>query len=187
VVRRTPVTYEQASTLRDALAAGIALEGFHRQCQVLTVANLAQVVNILQAPVMTDGPHMWLTPTYHVLRLHAPHIGATAVPVGIEHGNSLPGGLPAVSATASRTDAGIAVTVINRHLDQPASVRIACADAPDHAYGQLLTADSPRAVNSVAEPDRVVPTALMVARDGDAAWRVELPPHALATIVLRSA
>src|SRR3712207_7070105 len=27
---RDPVTYEQANTLRDALAAAIALEGFHR-------------------------------------------------------------------------------------------------------------------------------------------------------------
>ena len=70
------------SPLRDALAAAVALEGFHRQCNVLTLANLAQVVNVLQAPVMTDGARMWLTPTYHALRMHTPHIGATALPVG---------------------------------------------------------------------------------------------------------
>ncbi|MFO7170108.1 MAG: alpha-L-arabinofuranosidase C-terminal domain-containing protein, partial [Chloroflexota bacterium] len=55
VPRREPLTYEQAGTLRDALAAAVALEGFHRQCQQLTLANLAQVVNVLHAPVMTDG------------------------------------------------------------------------------------------------------------------------------------
>jgi alpha-N-arabinofuranosidase len=180
------VTYEQANTLRDALAAAIALEGFHRQCNVLTLANLAQVVNVLQAPLMTEGARMWLTPTYHALRLHAPHIGATALPVTVDQGASLPDGSSAVSATASRTEAGLAITLINRHYTQEASVRVVCADAPGQASGQVLRADSPRAVNSAAEPDRVAPVALEVAGDGQDGWRVELPPHSMATVVFRA-
>ncbi len=183
VVCRSPVTYEQANTLRDALAAGIALEGFHRQCTVLSLANLAQIVNVLQAVVMTEGQRMWLTPTYHVLRLHQPHIGATAVPVEVTHGDSLPGGSSAVSATASRKDGRLAVTMINRHWNGPASVRLAGENGTGEASGQLLTADSPRAMNSPSDPDRVAPVALAVHRDGDG-YRVELPPHSLATVVL---
>ncbi|HEU5090949.1 MAG TPA: alpha-L-arabinofuranosidase C-terminal domain-containing protein, partial [Roseiflexaceae bacterium] len=80
---RDPITYEQANTLRDVLAAGIALEGFHRQCAVLSLANLAQIVNVLQSVAMTDGATIWLTPTYHVLRMHTPHLGATALPVDV--------------------------------------------------------------------------------------------------------
>jgi alpha-N-arabinofuranosidase len=182
---RDPVTYEQANTLRDALAAAIALEGFHRQCRVLTLANLAQIVNVLQAVVMTDGPRMWLTPTYHALRLHAPHIGATALPVTISQGGSLPDGSSAVSATASRTDDGLAVTLINRHYRQEASVRVECADAPGDATGQLLSADSPSAINSVDRPNAVAPVALSVSGDGPARWQVDLPPHSLATLVIK--
>ncbi len=182
---REPVTYEQANTLRDALAAAVALEGFHRQCNVLSLANLAQIVNVLQSVVNTEGPRIYLTPTYHALRLHAPHIGATALPVAVEGGEALPGGGPAVSATASRSAEGVAVTLINRHYSAGASVRIACADAPPVAAGQLLAADSPAAANSADEPERVRPAALSVARDGDA-WRVELPPHSMATVTLRS-
>jgi alpha-L-arabinofuranosidase len=55
--------FDQRSTLRDALAAAIALEGFHRRCQVLTLANLAQVVNVLHAVVVTDESGMFRTPT----------------------------------------------------------------------------------------------------------------------------
>jgi alpha-L-arabinofuranosidase len=187
VTPRTPVTYEQAGTLRDALAMGIALEGFHRQCQVLTLANLAQVVNVLQAPVMTDGARMWLTPTYHALRLHTPHIGAAALPVEVAHGGSLPDGSSAVSATASRSSAGLAITLINRHFAQSASVGIVCAGAPGHASAQILAAGSPRAANSAGQPNQVAPAALAVARDGADGWRVELPPHALATVTLRTA
>ncbi len=186
MARRKPTTYEQACTLRDALAAAVGLEGFHRQCQVLTLANLAQIVNVLHAPVMTAGARMWLTPTYHALRLHAPHIGATALPVEIGHSNALPDGSSAVTATASRNHDGLALTLINRHFDQDAGVRVLCTDAPAQAEGQMLTADSPAAGNSADEPDRVAPARLMVAADGRGAWRVELPPHTLATVIFRS-
>ena len=101
-------------------------------------------------------------------------------------GGSLPDGASAVSATASRTDAGMAITLTNRHYDQPASVRLVCADAPGQAQGQMLTADSPRVVNSADAPDRVAPAALDVARDGQDGWRVELPPHTIATILIQS-
>ncbi len=182
---RVPTTYEQAGTLRDALAAAVALEGFHRQCRVLSMANLAQIVNVLHAPVMTEGARMWLTPTYHALRLHAPHIGATALPVEITNGASLPGGAAAVSATASRGDGGLAITLVNRHFDQPASVRIAGADLPGQASGLLLSASTPQAANSADHPDLVAPAALAVSGDGRAGWRVELPAHSMATVVVR--
>jgi alpha-N-arabinofuranosidase len=185
VVRREPITYEQAGTLRDALAAAAALEGFHRQCRVLTLANLAQIVNVLQAPIMTAGDRIWLTPTYHALRLHAPHIGATALPVEVEQSSQLSTGASAVTATASRTADGLALTLINRHFDQGASVRVSCADAPDLTSGQMLMADSPFAGNSAEHPDRVAPADLPIASDGRGAWRIELPPHTLATVLFR--
>ena len=182
---RFPVTYEQAGTLRDALAAGIALEGFHRQCFVLTLANLAQVVNVLHAVLMTDGPRMWRTPTYHALRMHTPHLGASALPVSVVEAAALPNGSPAVSGTASVRDCAVAVTVINRHMRTEADV---CVDVglPELrcVSSRILTASSPREVNSAEDPDHVVPVDLPVAPDGRCTWRMELPPHSLATMVL---
>ena len=181
---RRPITYEQAGTLRDALAAAIALEGFHRQCTVLSMANLAQIVNVLHAPVMTgpDGGRMWVTPTYHALRLHAPHIGATALRVVVDGGATVPGGTAAVSGTASTDGAGIAVTLINRHLTEGATVTIRGAGNADIARGEVLTAASPREQNSPDDPNRVAPVPLSVSGNRADGWRVELPPHALATL-----
>lgn len=181
---RQPTTYEQANTLRDALAAAVALEGFHRQCNVLSLANLAQIVNVLQSVVNTEGPDMWLTPTYHALRLHAPHVGATALPVEVSGGEALPTGAPAVSATASHGPGGLAVTLVNRHYRAGASVRFACAGTFEAPCGELLAADSPAAANTAATPELVAPSELAVARDGEC-WRVELPPHSMATVTLR--
>lgn len=180
---REPITYEQAGTLRDALAVGAALEGFHRQCCVLSMANLAQIVNVLHAPVMTDGASMWVTPTYYALQMHMPHIGATALPVEVITGQTMQGSeTSAVTATASSTAAGISVSFVNRHYDQPASVLLNIAGTKQVTRAQLLTADSPRAVNSAQTPDRVALSALNVSADGVGQWRIELPPHSLATV-----
>jgi alpha-N-arabinofuranosidase len=174
--------YEQPSTVRDALAVGVALEGFHRQCGVLKLANLAQVVNVLQAVVVTDGARMFCTPTYHAFRLHAAHLGATALPVHTSAGESLPDGSPAVTGTASRAGGGIAVTLINRHLTLAADVCVDVGEEVGGATGQILTADSPRATNCADEPDRVALAPLTVTAEGRRACRVQLPPHSMATL-----
>jgi alpha-N-arabinofuranosidase len=180
---RRPITYEQAGTLRDALAAAVALEGFHRQCTVLSMANIAQIVNVLHAPVMTEpnGGRMWRTPTWHVFHLHAPHVGATALPVEIGGSASVPDGDLAVSGTASMNAHGMAVTLINRHLTDAANISIRGIMGTE-PRGTLLTAATPREQNSADDPDRVALTALAVAGNARDGWHIDLPPHAIATV-----
>ncbi len=186
-LHRKPDTYEQAGTLRDALAVGIALEGFHHQCHVLSLANLAQIVNVLHAPVMTDGAAMWLTPSYYALQLHIPHIGASALPVDVAQGTAVPVGevsFAAVSGTASEQAGGVAVTLINRHFDQPAAITLHVPGTSQATRAQLLASESPRASNSAQFPDQVALAPLTVGAEGNGTWRVELPAHSMATIQL---
>ena len=65
-------------------------------------------------------------------------------------------------------------------------MRLANTNLPDHATGQLLAANNPRAYNSAGTPDQVAPTALAVQRDGRDGWLIDLPPHSMATVVLRA-
>lgn len=163
--------YEQANTLRDALMAAVALEVFHRACRTLSLANMAQIVNVLQTLVVTDGPRMALTPTYHLFKMHRPHIGRTALQTEVEGSGSLPDGTPAVTATA--TDAP-AVTIINRHFSEEATIRV-----PGWTKTvTLLSAERPNAQNTPDEPDAVGTRTLDVI-DG----HVDLPPHSIATLV----
>jgi alpha-N-arabinofuranosidase len=182
VRRRSPVTYEQAGTLRDALAAGVMLEAFHRQCNVLSLANLAQVVNVLQAPIMTEGEQMWLTPTCYAFNLHKPHIGAQALPVMVDQGDNLPDGTSAVTATASTSAQGMAITLINRHYTNPAVVHFGAPGTS--CSGQLLSAPQVNAVNSIEQPESVHLVDLPVSRESANNWRVELPSHSMATVVI---
>jgi alpha-N-arabinofuranosidase len=180
VERRVPATFEQANTLRDGLATGIAFEGFHRQCRVLTMANLAQMVNVLQAVVVTDGPTCVKTPTYYALWMHRPHMGAEALQVDVEAGPAGPFGRPALSATASGRSDGVAVTLINREYRRPIVAGI--QSAGNVASSWVLTADSPNAVNDPAHPERVSPRRLAVDCSRAGRCTITLPPHSMATI-----
>src|SRR5204863_1844766 len=70
----------QQNSIRDAVTAGINLNIFNNHCDRVTMANIAQMVNVLQALILTDGPRMILTPTYHVFEMYKVHQGATLLP-----------------------------------------------------------------------------------------------------------
>ena len=177
------VKYEQPSTLRDAIAAAIAFEGFHRQSSVLSMANLAQICNVLHAPVQTRGEHLWLTPTYYLLQMHAPHLGGTALRCAIEEGEDASNGVAALGATATQSEAGVAVSLTNRRFEEPIEVRL-LKPAPTLRTARLLAGPSADAHNGPGQDD-VLPNALHWAEDGDAIV-FALPPHSAATLTFVS-
>jgi len=63
----------QQNTMRDALVAGINLNIFNQHADRVRMANIAQVVNVLQAMILTEGERMVLTPTYHVFKMFSDH------------------------------------------------------------------------------------------------------------------
>lgn len=63
----------QQNTMRDALVAGINLNIFNKHCNRVKMANIAQMVNVLQAVILTEGDKMILTPTYHVFNMYKHH------------------------------------------------------------------------------------------------------------------
>jgi len=74
----------QQNTMRDALVAGINLNIFNKHSDVVVMANIAQMVNVLQAVILTEGEKMLLTPTYHVFDMYKEHQGATLLESFIE-------------------------------------------------------------------------------------------------------
>lgn len=59
--------------MRDALAAGINLNIFNKYSKRVRMANIAQLVNVLQSVILTEGPRMVKTPTYHVFHMYQCH------------------------------------------------------------------------------------------------------------------
>lgn len=94
----------QQNSLRDALAAGVTLDIFNNHCDRVRMANIAQTVNVLQSMILTDGPKMILTPTYHVFDMYQVHHDAVLLPARLECDDYEHEGekIPSISVSASR-------------------------------------------------------------------------------------
>jgi len=183
-----PGFLQQQNTLRDGVIAALNLDIFMRSADRVRGANIAQMVNVLQAMILTDGPRMLLTPTYHVYRMYVPFQDATLVSVGFDAGNYLHGDirLPAVDAIAARDRAGgLWLAMINVDPNRAAQVG-ATVEGPASrtAVGEVLTAATVDAHNSFDRPDQVVPRPF-AGRLSGSQLLFDLPPKSVAVVELR--
>jgi alpha-N-arabinofuranosidase len=177
----------QQNTLRDALVAGLHLNAFNNHAERVFMANIAQTVNVLQAPILTEGPHMLLTPTYHIFDLYKVHGGAVKLPVYVESGSA--GGLPALSASASEDGEGrIHLSLINIDAEQEQDLRIELRGltlSPSvQASGRLLSSEKMTAHNTFAAPDQVRITDFTAFSLSGGRLALTLPPMSAATLEL---
>jgi alpha-N-arabinofuranosidase len=176
---------EQQNSVRDAILAALNLNIFARHADRVRIANIAQMVNVLQAMILTDKEKMVLTPTYHVFKMYLPFQDATFVPVSFEAGSYTHGDitLPRVDAIAARDEAGrlsLAVTNIdpNRAVDIEASL---VGITTGSAIGETLTAPKVDSVNTFEAPDTVAPSPIS-AKVKDGRLALKLAPKSVTVI-----
>lgn len=117
----------QQNTMRDAITAGLTLNSFNNHAERVKMANIAQMINVLQAIVLTDDTRMVLTPTYHVFDLYQPHMDATLLPNNLQSPLYTFAGenLNALSVSCSADKNGkISITLVN--LDPNNDIKITC-------------------------------------------------------------
>ena len=126
-------TLGQVSTLRDALLAGLSLDIFHRHADRVGMANIAQLVNCLQALFVAHEDKFVVTPNYHVFDMYKAHMGAESVrtafsapSVGYDR-NGQPARIWGLNGSASRKDKTLTLTVVNPSPDTPRESEIAVA------------------------------------------------------------
>jgi alpha-L-arabinofuranosidase len=183
-----PGFLRQQNTLRDALVASLTLDIFTQHAERVRMANIAQMVNVLQAMILTDGPKMVLTPTYHVFALYKPFQDATRVPLQLQSPDYRHGGytVPAVHGSAVRAKDGhvyVALTNLDPNDGARVQVTLAGIDAST-VSGQILTAPAITALNTFDAPDAVKPVAFDGARIAGGALQVDLPAKAIVMLKL---
>src|SRR5262245_57296774 len=77
----------QQNSMRDAVLAALNLNIFARHAERVRMANIAQMINVLQAMILTDKEKMVLTPTYYVFKMYLPFQNATLVPITFDAGS----------------------------------------------------------------------------------------------------
>lgn len=152
----------QQNSLRDAIAAALNFNIFARNADRVRMANIAQMVNVIQSVILTDGPNMLLTPTYHVHRMYLPFQDATLIPVTFAPGSYSFGTvtLPQVDIIAARAkDGHVWLALTNIDPNKPASVTANVAGmTATSAAGEVLTAGRVDSVNTFASKSAVAPT-----------------------------
>ena len=183
-----PGFLQQQNTLRDAVIAALNLNIFMRNADRIRGANIAQMINVLQAMILTDGPRMALTPTYHVYRMYVPFHDATLVPVNFTPGTYTFGdiSLPQVDAVAARDTSGrLWLSLVNVDPNKPTRFSATFEGlSARSASGELLTAAAVDAHNSIARPNDVAPRPF-AGRVSGGGLQFELPPKSVAVVEVR--
>lgn len=180
-----PGFLQQQNSLRDAVIAALNLDIFMRNADRVRGANIAQMVNVLQAMILTDGSKMLLTPTYWVYRMYVPFQDSSLVPVSFDAGTYAYGDirLPGVDAIAARDSSGkLWLSLIN--VDPNRSARIAASIegfTARSATGQILTAPAVDSHNSFNQPNEVVPRPF-AGHASAGRLLFELPPKSIAVV-----
>lgn len=173
----------QQNSLRDAVVASLNFHLFHDYCERVRMTSIAQVVNVLQAMILTEGEQMLLTPTYHIFRMYVPFQGAARLPVTLEGAGNyeLEGhSVPLVTATAARSQSGdVMVGLVNTHPHDAQTVTLSLAsESVAELKGELLSADAMDAHNTFDAPSAVVPMPFE-ASGSNGKVCIELPPKAV--------
>jgi alpha-N-arabinofuranosidase len=159
-----PSNLYQANTLRDAVIAGLTLNIFQNHAARVRMANLAQMVNVLQALILTDNERMLLTPTYHVFDLYQGHQGATLLPARVTAPDYALDTVkvPSLSVSASRNAKGeIKVSLVNVDPTRAARVQIDVQGREVRsASGHVITSALMDARPEFGKADPLAPAAL---------------------------
>jgi alpha-N-arabinofuranosidase len=180
----------QQNTMRDALVASSSLDIFQKYTDRIKMANIAQVVNVLQAMILTRDDQMVLTPTYYVFLMYKPHKEATFVPATLTCERkeiNEKESVPVVSSTCSKDKQGVLhLSLSNLDLTQP---HVVAVDAEGltlkGAEGQILNAAHVDSYNDFGQQEQVKPQTFTGVKAKKGSLLVTLPAHSIVTLTLK--
>ena len=122
--------FEQQSTMRDAMVTALTLNIFNNHCDKISMANIAQTVNVLQSVALTDGEEMLLTPTYYVFKMYKDHqentlLGSFLTTPDLGDRSKTP---QLIESASVKEDGTIISTIVNTSLTESAEILCQVAD-----------------------------------------------------------
>jgi alpha-L-arabinofuranosidase len=180
----------QQNTMRDAMIAGVTLNIFNNHADRVRMANLAQIVNVLQAVILTDKEKIILTPTYHVMEMYNVHQNAELIPVTMANNVNFVLGnesLPAISASASKDSLGnVHISLVNIDPDKSNTVTVKFDGAGyKKVSGRILSSPKIQDHNSFDDPEKIKPVAFNGAELKGDALQVKMPPASVVVLTLK--
>jgi alpha-N-arabinofuranosidase len=184
-----PHLIEEVYNLEDALVVAGFLNSFIRHADVVKIANIAQIVNVI-APLQTRGDELLIQSIFYPFEMYTKRregISLQPAVKGPAYEGKTNGEVCYVDTSAILGGDELHVFITNRDLDEPAIVHVELADRPIVSLdsAELLTGPDPKAANSFERPDVVQSRAFTDAQVTDGRATVKLPPLCVAAITFR--
>ncbi|MDR3707436.1 MAG: alpha-L-arabinofuranosidase C-terminal domain-containing protein [Capsulimonadaceae bacterium] len=183
-----PHLLEEVYNLEDALVVAGFLHSFVRHADVVKIANLAQIVNVI-APILTRGDEMLVQSIFHPFAMFSARRGGVSLSVSVDgpsYESKSHGTVAYADASAILDDQRLNVFVTNRDpvatmelIVKPADLRVEAVES-----AEVLTGPDAKAANSYEKPDVIVAKAFDGALIKDGAVSCELPPLSLLAMTL---
>lgn len=207
-----PTALYQQNTIRDAVSAALFFHVFHDHADRVTMGNIAQVVNVLQAMILTRDEQMLLTPTYHVFEMFKLHQGGRRIPLRFESPvytcstavqpsqtppDSFKADAPpeqpwsnqvnAISASASiGQDGSVHVSLVNTSPESSYPIELTFPGRSSiQVTGRVLRAQQLDAHNTFEAPEEVTPQPLSDLEVSLTEVRLTLPPASVSTFTVQ--
>jgi len=146
------------------------------------------MINLLQAMILTDGPRMLSTPTYHVYDMYQSHMGGQSVRSYFEAPeisftlDDKQHRLFGLSGSASLKDGVLALSVVNPHTTQPQEARVQLRGASaSSASVTTLTSSDLHAHNSFDQSAALAPQTRAL-RPDSANWTHTFAPASVTVL-----
>ena len=181
---KAPRLLEDIYNFEDVLQVGLTLNTFIRRSDVVKIACIAQIVNVI-APIMTEpGGSAWRQTTYWPFLLTSLHGRGTALRLAVAsptYETETAGEVPYLDIAGVQDEGRGTVTffAVNRDPSRPLATSISLEGfgAPRVIDHQVMTHPDLGAINSMDQPDRIAPRAGTGAVVEDRILHLTLPPH----------
>ena len=188
---KLPGTHEgflqQQNTVRDAMVAAVNLNIFNNHADKISMANIAQIVNVLQAVILTDGADMVKTPTYYVFKMYNVHQDATLVPLEINSADYTFGedALKAVSASASVKNEVMNITLCNIDMNEEQEIEINLgSEEYKNVKAEIITSENITDYNAFKEAEKVNIQPFKVKSPKSGTMKVKLPKYSVVSLAI---
>lgn len=178
----------QQNTMRDAMVAAVNLNLFNLNCERVQMANIAQMVNVLQAVILTEGERMVKTPTYYAFDLFKHHQDAELLEsslFGCGEIETPEGSVPQITQSVSSDKEGkIHMTIANLSADQSCHMESILSQGKIREVEAEILSGDIHDKNTFDQPEKVKKKAFEIREADNDTIRFEIPPCSLVHLAL---
>ncbi|MCM8817493.1 MAG: alpha-N-arabinofuranosidase [Candidatus Omnitrophica bacterium] len=184
-----PNLLEEIYNLEDAIVVAEFLMSFIRHADVVKIANIAQIVNVI-APVLTRKQDILIQSIFYPFEMISKRrkgISLKAFVEGKTYESKSYGEISYIDACAIQDKENLHIFLINRSLEKTIELSIDPADIEIEKVenAEILTGKDPKAANSFENKEEIIPEDFCQIKTSGGKAVCEIPPFSFVAITFK--